>query len=539
MMRKVGRIRKLGLLALAIVMLIAAGCQSVSGLDLNQTIKNSLLVTTSESKSTVEFDMDLNEDALVELQFIADGDADALELLQLFSHIKLELDQVKMQDQIHMSMEGNLILGEDEATSIGFAMQADEKTLVIELDGAKAPFTFDLTGEAMLEAYGLEGMEEEVEEPAIDDEALTQIGFDMIDIIGDYGIGNLPNPKNLKVSPVNVPIGGVNTQLMKAEFTMDGEALWDWIRQYVDALAADRDGLETAVKGILELLESQPGLWEAIGEFDPIQDGVLDAPTIDDVAEETVNEITESLTLLQEELDWMEEEEQETLELIYSEALQLSSAIYVDSKLDIRKQQFELSYTPDERLIEEQMLPFTGFTLKTDNEQWNVNGAVEADKPVVSEDAQPIEEIEHGYQFIGQIEEDSDLYDLLKNKLHITRQSYDSFIDSWDEPIVMPGYITIVAVRDVADAFGAEITYDPKTSQVTLYDQPTDTTIVFTPDSDVVKVNGKNEIWPVSVTIIDGTTYVPARKLAEALGAEIEWQAVYGDYQSLMIEREL
>lgn len=534
-MRNVGRLRKFGLLALAMVMLIAAGCQSVGGLDLNKTIKNSLFVTSSESKSTLEFHINWDEEALAEFS----EDEQELELLQLFSHIKLETDQVKMQDETHVSMEGNLILGEEEAVSIGFAMRMDEKTLVIELDGAKVPFTFDLTGEAMLEAYGIEGMEEEVEEPAIDDEALTQLGFDMIDIIGDYGIGNLPNPKDLKVAPVNVPIGGVNTQLMKAEFTMDGEALWDWIRQYVDALAADRDGLEKAVEGILELLESQPGLWEAIGEFDPIQDGVLDAPTIDDVAEETVNAIAEFLASLQEELDWMEEEEQETLATVFSEELKLSSAIYVDSKLDIRKQQFELSYTPDASMIEELMLPFTSFSIKSDNEQWNVNGTVEAAEPVVTEDAQPLEQIEHGFQFIGHVEEDSDLYDLLKNKLHITRQSYDSFIDSWDEPIVIPGYITIVAVRDVAEAFGAEITYDPTARQVKLYDQPTDTTIVFTTDSDVVNVNGKNEIWPVSVTNVDGTTYVPARKLAEALGAEIEWREVYGDYQSLMIEREL
>lgn len=533
-MRKFGRVRKLGFLLLALMMLIAAGCQSAGGVDLNQTIKNSLFVKASESKSTYEFQLHLDEESLASFS----EDEEELELLKLFSHMKLELDQVKMQNETHMSMTGNLILGEEEEASIGFAIRMDEKTLVLELDDAKVPFTFDLTGEKMLEAYGLEGVE--AEEPPIDEEAMTQMGFDMMDIIGDYGIGNLPNPKDLKVSPVNLPIGGVNTQLMKVEFTMDGAALWDWIRQYVDALAADRDGLEAMVKGILEILESNPELWEAIGEIDPIQTDVLDAPTIDDVAEEATDLIVEGLVSLQEEIEWMEEEEQETLDEVFGEALQLNSALFVDGKLDIRKQQFELSYTPDASVVEEEMLPFTGFTLKLDHEQWNVNGTVEAAEPIAAEDAQPLEELEHGYQFIAQIEEESDLYDLLKNKLHITRQSYDSFMyPSWNEPILLPGNITIVAVRDVADALGAEIEYDPTTRQVTLYDEPTDTTILFTPDSDVVKVNGQDEIWPITVTLIDWTTYVPARKLAETLGAEIEWTTIYGDYKSLMIEREL
>ncbi|RIX53045.1 copper amine oxidase N-terminal domain-containing protein [Paenibacillus nanensis] len=530
-MKKV-KVRRLGLFLLAMMLLIAAGCQSAGGIDFNQTIKNSLAVTASESKSTYEFQLALNEEALAEFS----EDEEELELLKLLSRMKLELHETKVQDATRMSMTGSLVLGENQDTKIGFAMQTDENTLVIELDGAKEPFTFDLTGKTMMEQYGLE--ETEQEEPAVSEEAMTKIGHDMLDIIGEYGINNLPNPKDLKITPGTYPIGGVDTQLMKVEFAMDGEALWAWIRQYVDALIADRDGLETAVKGILELLESQPGLWDAVGEMDPIQDGVLDAPTIDEVAAETADAIAEGLADVKDELDYMEEEDQESLKLIFGEALQLNATVYIDHKLDIRKQQFELSYSPDEQAAEELMLPFTSLSLKTDNEQWNVNGAVAADKPVVTENAQPLEQIEQGYQFISLIEEDSDLYDLLKNKLHITRQTYDSFM-YYNEPIVMPGYITVAAVRDIADAFGAEVTYDAKTKQITLYDQPTDTTIVFTSGSDAVKVNGQNEIWPTTVIVIDGTTYVPARRLAETLGAEIEWTELYEDYKTLTIEREL
>ena len=101
------------------------------------------------------------------------------------------------------------------------------------------------------------------------------------------------------------------------------------------------------------------------------------------------------------------------------------------------------------------------------------------------------------------------------------------------------GFVTIVPVRDVAEALGAEIEFDEETRRVTVSDPMTDTTIVFTPGSEQVIVNGKAEAWPLPAMVIDWTTYVPARKLAEALGAEIEWEPFYEGSNILTIEREL
>lgn len=532
-MKRNGKARALGLLLLTLILAIAAGCQSYGGVDLNKTIKNSLMVTSSESKGSYELELHLNEETL------EDYEEEEIEMLQLFSRMKLELHQAKMQDQTSMSVNGSLVLGQEEGISIDFGVQMDEEKLVIELEDAKAPFVFDVTGMGLFEEYGI-GMDVQESDSSLDDETLTQIGFDLVDVIGEYGIGNLPNPKDLNVTPVNLPIGGADTQLMRVSFTMDGDELWDWINKYVNALISDRDGLEAMVKGVLEIFEANPELWELLGEMNPIQKGVLDAPTLDDVAADAADVIAEELEYIQEELDYINTEDRETLDLLLGDALQMKLDTYVDGKLDIRKQDFELTYSAGESFEEEMLLPITGFTVRASSEQWSVNGPVKADKPAAADNAVSLEEIEYGYQFLEQINEDSDLHALLTDTFHLNVQSYSSFTDSYmNPPILMPGYIAIVPVKEVADALGAETKYDPATRRVTVYDAVTDTTLVFTPGSDSVLVNGKAEVWPVPVTVIDWTTYVPARKLAEALGAEIEWSTIFEGTSILTIEREL
>jgi hypothetical protein len=39
--------------------------------------------------------------------------------------------------------------------------------------------------------------------------------------------------------------------------------------------------------------------------------------------------------------------------------------------------------------------------------------------------------------------------------------------------------------------------------------------------------------------MIDGTTYVPARDLAQALGAKITWTVIYEDEKVFTLEREV
>ncbi|MFF2885313.1 copper amine oxidase N-terminal domain-containing protein [Paenibacillus sp. NPDC057967] len=537
-MKKWLNARRLSMLLLAMTILIAAGCQSVGGLDLNQTLKNSLKTTSSESKSTLEFKLNLDEKAIKDAIENEEATDEDVALIRLFSNVKLELHQLQAS-HTRLSVEGKLTLGE-QPVSVGFSAKADEKTLVVELEGAKQPFTFDLTGETYLELNGIDAEEAALPEGA--EESLTKLGFDMMDIVSHYGITNLPNPKDLKVTPVSEPINGVETGLMHVQFSLDSKGLWDWAGSYLDALIADREGLQAMVKGILELFESNKALLESLGETDLLGTGTLDAPTLEEQAEEAAGMLTEELVYLRDEMKSLEKEDKESLDAFFNEALKLNVDVYVDSSLHIRKTQYDLSYTSADT-VQEMGLPFTGLSLKLNTEQWDVNGDVKPAAPVVTEDAITLEEAEYmqGYDVVKLFEEDSFIYDLLKNKMHITYQAYYGFPESfYNPPIVMPGYITMVAVRDVAEDFGAEVTYDPKTRTITVADRGTDTKIQFQSGSDKVIVNGVKEVWPLPATVIEGTTYVPARKLAEALGATIEWKTFYEDGDKvLVIEREL
>ncbi|OBR64405.1 hypothetical protein A7K91_12965 [Paenibacillus oryzae] len=528
---------RLGLLLLASVLLIAAGCQAIGGLDFNKALIQSLKVTSSESKGSVQFNLQLNEAALDS----GDYNEDEIGLLRLFSNITLKFDEMKQQDRNHVSIKGKLILG--DKYNIGFIVKQDKETLVMELEGAKAPFVLDLTSEGLLEVTGQTFDGELTPET---EQSLTELGFKLTDLIGGYAINNLPNPKGLKVAPVTESINGQQVSLLHASFEMNGEEMLAWVEGYLEALLKDEAGLKAMIKGFVQLMSDEPELWGVLGVENPFASSdSLDAPTADEIADEMAQEMVAFMKDMQEELKQDKQNEYLASSGVFTDALKLKASFYVDSKLDIRKSQAEVSYT-DPTLAEQEeegyYQPFTGFTVKVENEQWNVGGAVTADKAVAAENAVDAEELTwlENYEILGYFDENSDLYSLLKNELHMARQTYSAYSDDYyNPPIIVPGYITIVSLRDVGEAFGAEISYDAASKTATLYDALTDTTIKVKVGSDKAVVNGVTEIWPFPATKINGSVYVPARKLAEALGADISWEPLYEDIKELVIEREL
>src|SRR5690606_27687020 len=113
------------------------------------------------------------------------------------------------------------------------------------------------------------------------------------------------------------------------------------------------------------------------------------------------------------------------------------------------------------------------------------------------------------------------------------------FDDEEYNPILMHGgSITMVPLREVIEEFRGDIEYIGATKQIIVTDNATGTIIELQVGSPDAKVNGEVLSWPIPVEVIDGTTYVPARALAEALGAQIYWED-YDDVKCLNIEREL
>lgn len=82
---------------------------------------------------------------------------------------------------------------------------------------------------------------------------------------------------------------------------------------------------------------------------------------------------------------------------------------------------------------------------------------------------------------------------------------------------------TFVPVRFVAEALGAEVKYDAATQVVTA--TRGDDVVVMTIGSNVMTVNGEAQVTDVAPFIVDGRTVLPFRAVAEAFGADVTWDA--------------
>ncbi|OMF28106.1 hypothetical protein BK133_19005 [Paenibacillus sp. FSL H8-0548] len=538
MKKFISRPNKLIVLLLAFTLVFVAGCQAVSNLDFNAVLKNSLKVTSSESKQSVELKLLLDETLYEGIS------EEELEIMKLVSSLKLQLDHVKAQDSSHVSFDGSLVFG--DTTSIKFNLKMSDTLAVLELEGAKQPFELDLTSEGMFGLMGgsnlLDSPELAEDAPELDEAALTELGHQLLDTVGSFVIDNLPNPDRISVKPVNETINGSSTSLMHVQFDLNGPELWAWVKKYVDALVADQAGHEKMIAGVFEVLQSNPDIWSAAGTINPFEEGGLDTQAPEEILEDTIEGFTSLLAELQGELKLLEEEDQESLDEVFSNDLTIKADVYVDNKLDIRKQAFEISYVLTQEQQEYGYLPFKGISLKAESESWNVNGDVKADAPVASETNVSVETLMdiQGYQLLKLFDDKSVAYDILKNKLHVNKQNITWYSYQYYNPVIVTAnHITLVPLRDTVEQLGGVLTYDAKTKALKVVDEATGTTIVFKSGSDVAVVNGKNVKLSFPVIVVDGVTYVPARNLASALHAKIGWTDIDEDMRIFTLDREV
>ncbi|GLX65931.1 copper amine oxidase N-terminal domain-containing protein [Paenibacillus glycanilyticus] len=523
-MKSLKRFKRGIILLLSLALVIVAGCQAIQGVDFNAVLKNTLKVTSSEGKQSVELKLQFNEEAYEGMS------EEEIAMMKLFSNVKLQMDSVKVQDASHASYAGKLILG--DKASIGFSIKQSDTTAVIEVEGAKLPIVIDVSGSGIGSMLGTADPDD-ASEAGTDEEALTAIGKEITDSATSFFIDNLPNPDKLSVNAVQEPINGVNTTLFHVKAEMSGTEIWAWVKKYVDVLAGDREGLDTFVKQVVAIMSSHPELYEEMG-VNPFEQSGLDAPTTEDMVKEMTDELVDTLTSLQEELAAMEEENGEERGQIFNDDSSIKAELYVDGKMDIRKQVVDLTLKPSEQAL----FPLDGLSLHMEGEMWNVNGDVEADAPVIPSQAIHSDQLDSmkGYQFLRMFDKQSAAYSLL-DQLGVGEQTVELSVASRLYPaIVTPKYVTIIPLRHVAEQLGASVKYDKKTKSVTVYDEATNTTIVLKEGSDRVTVNGTAKTWSFVTKTVDGTLYVAGRDFANALGAKVHWDDSYG-YDTFVIDR--
>lgn len=82
----------------------------------------------------------------------------------------------------------------------------------------------------------------------------------------------------------------------------------------------------------------------------------------------------------------------------------------------------------------------------------------------------------------------------------------------------------LVPVRAIFEALGAEVLWEPKTATVT--SSLNGITIEMTVDNTLMTVNGNEIILDVPPIIVSDRTLVPVRAISEAFGANVEWNSI-------------
>lgn len=88
------------------------------------------------------------------------------------------------------------------------------------------------------------------------------------------------------------------------------------------------------------------------------------------------------------------------------------------------------------------------------------------------------------------------------------------------QPFVKNGH-TLIPVRGVLEKIGAHVDYDAKTRRVNAYKKGVE--IVLTIGENRALVNGEEMYTPLAPQIVSGSTMLPLRFICEALGAEVSY----------------
>lgn len=99
------------------------------------------------------------------------------------------------------------------------------------------------------------------------------------------------------------------------------------------------------------------------------------------------------------------------------------------------------------------------------------------------------------------------------------------YVDGARLECTAPAYIdngrTMVPMRSIFESLDAEVAWVDETKPITVSKE--DMTVILQINSADLFVNGKDEKLDTSPVMVNGTTFVPARAVSQALGADVLW----------------
>ena len=95
---------------------------------------------------------------------------------------------------------------------------------------------------------------------------------------------------------------------------------------------------------------------------------------------------------------------------------------------------------------------------------------------------------------------------------------------------------TLVPMREIFEAIGADVQWDNETRTVISYDSVSDVSITMQIDSDVMYVNGDAVTLETPAKIVGSSTVVPVRAIAEGMHSVVGWDEAT---KTVTVEKEI
>jgi hypothetical protein len=488
-------------------LLIATGCQSIGGLDLNTVLTNQLIPDSMEGSMNVT----------LRLEHTADADLETIEMIQALNEMQIIVDSFKQQDWETMSATGKFVVHRGE---IPFQIALSRTTMVMQLEGANVPIIIpiDAATNPFSSTVGLD----ESSELATNSLQEKAIAESLVSLV----INNLANPKGITVHNVTETIQGQSLPLFKVHSEIKGPEFFSLFQKSLRSLAMDDQGLKLFISQLYDVMEANAteeddnllGLGLGFG-FTGSADRELEIEFL-------YTSVKQGLLIVLMMLE--DDSTQAEITPIMTDDTYVRSDLYVDSSLHIRKADFTLHVSPDFNNLSDSS-GLKSAQLEFHGEYWNHNKPITADTlSYVEEDALTVDMAStNDRELLSILDSESVLYKLLKEDLHATRKTIEFYVMDdeymYEHSALFKNGIMAVSARSLADGLGLELIWNGVARELSLISPYDGTILIFKVDSNQASVNGTNQTMPLSTFIDHGQTYIPLRFVADAIGAEIVW----------------
>ncbi|MEX1031447.1 MAG: copper amine oxidase N-terminal domain-containing protein [Paenibacillaceae bacterium] len=500
--------RKVIPLVLLSVLIIATGCQSIGGLDLNKILVNQIISDSMEGSMNVTLHL-VSEQS-------SETDPETMEMIKAINGMQVVVESFKQQDWNTMSAKGKLVITRGE---IPFQLSLSRTVMVMQIEGADVPIIIplDSASNPLSNITGGMSATNELTTNSLQEKSITQSLVSLV-------IKHLANPEDISLQNVTETVHGESLSLYKIHSEIKGPEIFTLLKKSLRSLVMDDQGLKLFITQLYDVLEAN-----ATEEDDNLLGLGLGFSSADRELEIEFLHTSIKQGLLIVIMTLEDESTMSEIQPILTDDTYLRSDLYVDSSLNVRKADFELSVKPE--LENADPTGISAIQIESHSQFWNHNRAVTADTLTYG-DKEPLYvdlTSSAGDELISILDKQSVLYKLVKEDLHATRKTAVFYADedygdymSYELAIFKNGIMTVPA-RSLADNLGLQLDWNGVTRELTLTSPFDGTIVAFKVDSNKATVNGTDQTMPVATFIDKGQTYIPLRFVTDALGAKIEW----------------